>query len=252
MTPDQAAPSDTWLILGASSAIGRAFAREAAARGAAIILAGRDQPDLARTQADIQIVSGATCTMAHFDALDHAGHPALAAAMATVPGVLNVALLFGIMPDQASMDADVDQALSCIETGLCGAVSILHRLAPEFERRRAGTIIGFGSVAGDRGRLKNYVYGATKAGLHTYLAGLRNRLARSNVHVMTVKPGFVDTAMTFGLPGVFLVAQPDAVARACLDAAAKKRDILYVPFFWQVIMLIIRAVPERLFKRLSI
>jgi short-subunit dehydrogenase len=150
------------------------------------------------------------------------------------------------------MDAKVDQALACIDTGLTGAVSILHRLAPVLERRRAGTIVAFGSVAGDRGRLKNYVYGAAKAGLHTYLAGLRNRLGRSGVHVMTVKPGFVDTGMTFGLPGLFLVAQPEAVARACLDAAAKRRDVIYVPWFWQVIMAIIRAVPERIFKRLSV
>jgi short-subunit dehydrogenase len=252
MIPDAASQSETWLILGASSAIGRAFAREAAARGGAIILAGRDAPDLARTQADIRVAHGAVCTVAPFDALDYASHAALAEAMQAVPGVLNIALLFGIMPDQADMDADIQQALACIETGFSGAVSILHRLAPELERRRAGTIIGFGSVAGDRGRLKNYVYGATKAGLHAYLAGLRNRLARIGAHVMTVKPGFVDTAMTFGLPGMFLVAKPDAVARACLDAAAKKRDVIYLPFFWHFIMLIIRAIPERLFKRLSI
>jgi short-subunit dehydrogenase len=150
------------------------------------------------------------------------------------------------------MDADPSLALACIGTGFTGAVSILHRLAPDLARRGEGVVIGFGSVAGDRGRLKNYVYGATKAGLHTYLAGLRNRLGRSGVHVMTVKPGFVDTAMTFGLPGMFLVAQPEAVARACLDAAAKRRDVVYVPWFWWGIMTVIRAVPERVFKRLSI
>jgi short-subunit dehydrogenase len=244
--------TDTWLILGASSAIGRAFAREAAARGADIILAGRDADDLARTAADIRIATNRAVSTVPFDAQDNAGHATLAAQSATVSGILNVALLFGIMPDQARMDADVSQALACVETGLTGAISILHRIAPAMEQRRAGTIIGFGSVAGDRGRLKNYVYGATKAGLHAYLAGLRNRLGRSGVHVMTVKPGFVETAMTFGLPGMFLVAQPDAVARACLDAAAKKRDVLYVPWFWWGIMTIIRAIPERVFKRLSI
>jgi short-subunit dehydrogenase len=113
-------------------------------------------------------------------------------------------------------------------------------------------VVAFGSVAGDRGRLKNYVYGSAKAGLHAYLSGLRNRLRRKGVHVMTVKPGFVDTAMTWGMPGMFLVARPDDVARACLTAAEKNTDVFYVPWFWRWIMVVICAIPERLFKRLDI
>ncbi len=96
------------------------------------------------------------------------------------------------------------------------------------------------------------MYGGAKAGLHAYLAGLRNRLGRSGVHVMTVKPGFVDTAMTFGLPGMFLVASPEDVARACLNAAGKRRDEIYVPWFWWGIMSILKSVPERIFKKLAI
>jgi short-subunit dehydrogenase len=243
---------ETWLILGASSAIARAFAREAAARGANILLAGRDDDDLARTAADIRVSCNVPARVEKFDAVDFAGHATLAALLADLEGVLNVALLFGIMPEQAAMDADPSLARACLEANAVGAISILHHLAPLLEARRAGIVIGFGSVAGDRGRLKNYVYGAGKAALHTYLAGLRNRLGRSGVHVMTVKPGFVDTAMTFGLPGMFLVAQPRDVARACLAAAEKRRDVLYVPWFWWGIMTIIRAVPERVFKRLKI
>jgi short-subunit dehydrogenase len=239
----------TWLILGASSAIARAFAREAAAGGADILLAGRDNDDLMRTAADIRVAFEVAVRVENFDALDFVGHATLAAALADLPGVLNIAVLFGIMPEQAAMDADPALARACLEANAVGAISILHHLAPLLEARRAGTVIGFGSVAGDRGRLKNYVYGASKAALHTYLAGLRNRLGRSGVHVMTVKPGFVDTAMTFGLPGMFLVAQPRDVARACL---AKKRDVIYVPWFWWGIMAIIRAVPERVFKKLKI
>jgi short-subunit dehydrogenase len=238
--------------LGASSAIARAFARQAAAGGADIILAGRDQDDLARTAADIRIASGRNVAVAPFDALHPATHTALAERLGAIPGTINIVLLFGTMPDQAAMDADPTQALACIETGFTGAVAVLQTLAPELERRRGGIIIGFGSVAGDRGRLKNYIYGAAKAGLHTYLAGLRNRMARNGVHVMTVKPGFVDTAMTFGLPGMFLVASPDAVARACLKAAVKHRNVIYVPQFWWLIMTIMRVIPEALFKRLSI
>jgi short-subunit dehydrogenase len=243
---------ETWIVIGASSAIGRAFAREAAARGADVILAGRDKADLDRTASDIRIATGRGAMVLPFDALDTASHEALVGVAGATPGVVNVALLFANMPEQAAMDADPTLALACIDTGLRGAISILHRLAPVLERRGAGTVVGFGSVAGDRGRLKNYIYGATKAGLHTYLAGLRNRLGRSGVHVLTVKPGFVDTAMTWGLPGLFLVASPDEVARACLDAAARGRDVIYVPWFWRGIMTIIRAIPERVFKRLSI
>jgi short-subunit dehydrogenase len=242
----------TWLILGASSAIARAFARAAAERGADIILAGRDLPDLVRTAADIHATTGRCTTVTAFDALDYAAHATLAADLAATDGILNIALLFGVMPEQSTMDSDPAQARFCIDSTLTGAVSILQHLAPLLEQRRAGCIVGFGSVAGDRGRLKNYTYGAAKSGLHTYLAGLRNRLGRAGVHVMTVKPGFVDTAMTFGLPGLFLVATPESVARTCLDAATRKRDIIYVPGFWLLIMTIIRAVPERLFKRLSI
>jgi short-subunit dehydrogenase len=248
----KAATRQTWIILGASSAIGREFGRAAARRGADVVLAGRDLADLARNAADISVSTGREANVMAFDALDVASHDAFVDNVAAIDGVLNVALLFGTMPDQEAMDADPDLALECLAAGFTGAVSILHRLAALLEARRAGCVIGFGSVAGDRGRLKNYVYGAGKAGLHTYLAGLRNRLGRSGVHVLTVKPGFVDTAMTFGLPGMFLVAPPSMVAAACLDAARARRDIIYVPWFWQFIMLIIRHVPERIFKRLSI
>ena len=242
----------TWLILGASSSIGRAFARAAATRGGDIILAGRDRDDLARTARDIETTTGRAARALQFDALAYQTHGALAADLAIVPGVLNVVVLFGTMPEQSAMDADPGLALSCIDSVFSGAVSVLQHLAPGLEKRGSGVVIGFGSVAGDRGRLKNYVYGAAKSGFHTYLGGLRNRLGRSGVHVMTVKPGFVDTAMTFGLPGLFLLASPDSVADACLDAAVKRRDIIYVPWFWRFIMLIICSVPERIFKKLSI
>ncbi len=242
----------TWLVLGASSAIARALAREAARRGAEVILAGRDDDDLRRTAADIVAAYGVGAAVRAFDTLDHAACASLAAAMAELPGVLNVAFCAGIMPEQADMDADPTLAARCMETNLTGAVFALQALAAVLEKRRAGTMIGFGSVAGDRGRLKNYVYGASKSGLHTYLAGLRNRLGRVGVHVMTVKPGFVDTAMTFGLPGLFLAAQPQSVAVACLNAAEKRRDVIYTPWFWRLIMLIIRSIPERIFKKLSI
>lgn len=244
--------SGTWIILGASSAIGRAVAREAASRGFDLALAGRDPEDMERTAAEARALNGRAVHVMAFDALAVEMHAAFAAACAGIPGTLHVLLLFGTMPDQADMDRDPALALACLDSSLRGAISVLHHLAPVLEARGAGTVVGVGSVAGDRGRLKNYVYGAAKSGLHTYLAGLRNRLGRRGVHVVTVKPGFVDTAMTFGLPGMFLVASPETVARAMLDAAASGRNEMYVPFFWRYIMLIIRHVPEGIFKKLSI
>ncbi len=242
----------TWLILGGSSAIGRAMADAAARRGHDIILAGRDTGDLERTAADVRISTGRRASVVAFDAMAIESHGRFAAEIGAQTDVLNVALLFGIMPAQQEMDRDPARAVDCITGCFTGAVSVLQHLAPHLEQKGAGLVIAFGSVAGDRGRLKNYVYGGAKAGLHTYLSGLRNRLRRKGVHVMTVKPGFVDTAMTWGMPGMFLVARPEDVARACLSAAERNTDVFYVPKFWRWIMTVICAIPERVFKKLEI
>ncbi|MFV2002586.1 MAG: SDR family NAD(P)-dependent oxidoreductase, partial [Paracoccaceae bacterium] len=120
------------------------------------------------------------------------------------------------------------------------------------EARGSGSVVGIGSVAGDRGRVGNYIYGAAKAGFHTCLSGLRVRLARAGVHVLLVKPGFVDTAMTWGLDGMFLVATPQKVAADIMRAVDKRKNVIYTPFFWRYIMLIIRSIPEAVFKKLSV
>ncbi|MBL8807072.1 MAG: SDR family oxidoreductase [Rhodospirillales bacterium] len=246
--------SSTWLVLGASSAIARAFARAAAAQGADILLAARDLVDAEATAADIAIRTARRAEAVKFDALDEAAQDELVAWAREFAGsgTLNVFLAFGTMPDQAAIDADPSLVAPTVMANFTAAASLLHRLAPVLEAQGTGAVVALGSVAGDRGRLKNYVYGSAKAGLHAYLQGLRARLVRKGVHVVTLKPGFVDTAMTWGLPGLFLVAPPEAVARAALDAAAKKRDVVYAPAFWWGIMTIIRHIPERIFKKLNI
>src|SRR5262245_3598481 len=216
--------ADTWILLGASSPIGRAFAEQVARNQTHIILAGRDMDDLEATAAHLRIATPASVEVFHFDAADLESHHAAAASWAQHPGRLNAVLLFASMPEQKDMDEAPELARDCIAATYVGAVSILQHLAPHIEARKTGTIIGIGSVAGDRGRLKNYIYGSAKAGLHTYLAGLRNRLGRSGAHVMTAKLGFVDTALTWGSPGVFLAASPEMVARKCLTAARPKRN----------------------------
>jgi decaprenylphospho-beta-D-erythro-pentofuranosid-2-ulose 2-reductase len=245
--------AETWLVLGASSAIARAFARLVARRGHDVILAGRDREDLETLAKDLTVRGAAAAHVLGFDALDTAAHDQFARdCRRLAPGRLCVFLAFATMDDQAAVDAAPDLALATINAGFSGAVSVLHRLAPDLEAQEGGHVIVLGSVAGDRGRRKNYVYGASKAGLHTYLQGLRARLFRHGVTVTTVKPGFVDTAMTFGRPGLFLVAPPQAIAEASLKAALKGRDEIYAPWFWALIMLIIKSIPERVMKRLDI
>lgn len=246
--------AETWLVLGGSSAIARAFARAAAEDGASVILAGRDHADLEQTAADIAVRSARRTFVLDFDATNQQSRADLVvnARSALGESSLNIFLAFGTMPAQAEIDKDPALALAVIDSNFAAAVAVLQSFAPILEAQGKGRIVVLSSVAGDRGRLKNYVYGAAKAGLTTYLQGLRARLFRAGVSVTTVKPGFVDTAMTFGLPGMFLVASPDSVARTCLATAKRGREEVYVPFFWWGIMTIIRNIPERIFKRLSI
>lgn len=242
----------TWLVLGASSSVGRAFARLAAHQGADIVLAGRDTDDLNRTAADVALRTGASVEVMSFDAVDFDSHAAFAAECARRDSALDVFLLFGTMHEQDDSDADFDLVRQIVNVNYLGAVSILDRLAPILEEQGDGRVVVLSSVAGDRGRRKNYLYGSAKGALNLYLQGLRARLFEAGVSVTTVKAGFLDTDMTFGLPGLFLVASPKECAEACLRLSAKGRESAYFPKFWFLIMTIIKSIPEPIFKRLSI
>jgi short-subunit dehydrogenase len=242
----------TWIILGATSSMARAFARKVAASGAAVLLAGRDMDDLAAMAEDCRLRGARLAEAVRFDARDPAGFAALIARMEAEEGELNAAVFVGSMPAQAEIDADPSLIEGVVQDSHTGPARFLQMLAPLQEARGGGTVVGVASVAGDRGRIGNYVYGSAKAGFATYLSGLRNRLTRAGGHVVTVKPGFVDTAMTWGLPGMFLVASPDRVADDILKAVTKKRNVIYTPFFWRYIMLIIIHVPEFIFKKMKI
>lgn len=241
-----------WLILGASSSVARAFAREVAHRGCDVILAGRDLDDLGRTAADIRVRTGQRAEVVPFNALSFDEHEALAQRCRQLGVPFNVFLVFGLMPPQDALETDPALLRQTIEVNFVGAASVLGCLAPILESQGRGRVAILSSVAGDRGRFSNYIYGSAKAGLNAYAQGLRARLFRSGVTVTTIKAGFMDTAMTFGLPGMFLVAQPSEAARAILRAAEKGKEVIYFPWFWKWIMLIIKLIPERVFKRLSI
>ncbi|HEX9464825.1 MAG TPA: SDR family NAD(P)-dependent oxidoreductase [Alphaproteobacteria bacterium] len=245
---------DTWLILGASSTIARAFARAAAAANANIVLAGRDVSDLEATAADLRVRFNQRVEVVEFDARAPATHAQVFDRAKTFagPSTLNLFLAFAVMPTQAVIDADPRLVQDIIDTNFTAAVQILQRAAILFEEQRRGRVVVIGSVAGDRGRLRNYVYGATKAGLHAYLQGLRARLWRSGVSVTTIKPGPVDTALTFGSDRLPLLADPDKVGAACLKAALDGREVAYVPAPWRLIMMILCAIPEKFFKKLNV
>lgn len=242
----------TWIILGASSAMARAFARLAASHGADLLLAGRDMADLLANAADCRLRGSPGTIAMHFDARDPASFAPILQRVRTAEGVINAAVFVGSLTDQSAIDADPGLAEGVLADNFTGPMRFLHELAPLLEERACGTIVGVGSVAGDRGRLKNYVYGAAKAAFHTYLSGLRNRLGRSGAHVITVKPGFVDTAMLWDNDKRPMVVSPEFAANDIWRAVAKKRDVIYTPFVWRYIMLIIRNIPEKLFKKMSI
>lgn len=242
----------TWIILGATSAMARAFARAVSQEGSGVLLAGRDSEDLAALAADCRLRGARIAEAVVFDARQPDGFGPIIDRMQQEEGELNAAVFVGSMPAQSEIDADPGLIDGTVTDSFTGPARFLQMLAPVMEARGGGAVVGVGSVAGDRGRLGNYVYGAAKAGFATYLSGLRNRLTRAGGHVVTVKPGFVDTAMTWGLPGMFLVAAPEAVAEDILTAVRKKRNVIYTPFFWRFIMLIIRHIPEPIFKKMKI
>jgi decaprenylphospho-beta-D-erythro-pentofuranosid-2-ulose 2-reductase len=239
------------LILGATSDIAQALAYEFASHGYSLTLAARQPSRLVALVSDIQIRHNVAVKAVAFEALDYIGHAAFYNHLEPKPDV--VICVFGYLGRQAAAQSDFEEAVRIIQTNYTGAMSILNVVANDFEQRRSGTIIGLSSVAGDRGRQSNYLYGSAKAGLTAYLSGLRNRLFKANVRVITVRPGFVQTRMTaaMSLPGP-LTATPQQVARVIFKAYQRNRDNVYVLPVWQYIMLVIRHLPEFIFKRLNL
>jgi short-subunit dehydrogenase len=244
---------ETWIILGASSTIARSFAELCTHTQCKLILAGRDEADIKRTAADIQIRSGVDVDVLFLDAENTANHAVFAEqCVSLAKGRINIFLAFAHLSAYCPDDGNFENVRRMVNVNYLGVISVLSRLAPHLERQGAGIVIAIGSVAGERGRWKTPVYTSSKAAMHVYLQGFRGRMFRKGITVTTIKPGFIDTGMTYGLPGLFLVASPDALAKACLRAGQAGREILYFPWFWRYIMLIIRLIPERIFKRLNI
>ena len=241
------------LILGATSTIAKATAQAFATKGYSLFLAGRDIPELERIACDLHVRYQIETKYGYFDAEAFNDHFAFLESVVKEVGELAGALLaFGELGEQKKAINDFAAAKIIIDRNFTGACSILTHCANYFGSLGKGFIIGISSVAGDRGRQSNYIYGAAKAGLSLFLQGLRNRLFHAGVRVITIEPGFVDTAMTFGLPGLFLVADPKEVGKRIVASLDRRGDIKYIPGFWRYIMLIIKSIPECIFKRLKL
>jgi decaprenylphospho-beta-D-erythro-pentofuranosid-2-ulose 2-reductase len=241
------------LALGATSAIAEATLRLLAEQGASFFLVARNAEKLAAVRDDLLTRGAAAVTGAVADLDDTAAHPALFDKAVNALGRIDLALLaHGVLGDQAAAEREYAAAEAVLRTNFLSAVSLIGWLANYFEAERRGVLAVISSVAGDRGRKSNYVYGASKGGLNVFLDGVRNRIDRAGVHVLTIKPGFVATPMTAHLPQNALFAQPAEVARHILRAIEKRKDVAYVPPFWSLIMLVVRSVPRRIFKKMNL
>jgi decaprenylphospho-beta-D-erythro-pentofuranosid-2-ulose 2-reductase len=239
------------LILGASSDIGTAVARLYALKGYKIFLAGRQQESIEKLKQDLSIRYQVSVECFLFDATHYRKHRVFFDELPTEPDI--VICTFGVLGSQSSAQVNWEECSSILDSNFIGAVSILNIIANRMEARKSGVIVGVSSVAGNRGRQSNYLYGSAKAGFTAYLSGLRNRLHCSNVHVVTVKPGFVATKMTENLKlPPLLTARPEQVAKEVLVAVEKKHDVVYVLPIWQLIMFIIKLIPESVFKKLKL
>lgn len=246
--------AETVIVIGATSDIARATARKLASRYN-LILAGRDTIELGAISQDIAIRCECQITTLNFDALNSENHAALIEdCFSKADKVAGAVICHGFLPDQQQAQRDWELARKTLEVNFTSCVSLLEPLMERLAAQEYGFIAVISSVAGDRGRQSNYLYGAAKGGLSVYLQGLRNRGKHCGVHVMTVKPGFVATQMTVGLvdPKSPLVAQPEQVAKDIVRGLKKRKNIVYSRWFWRYIMLLIRSIPEWIFKRLRL
>ena len=240
------------LVIGATSAIAEHCTRIWAGRGDKLFLVARNKDHLQTIATDLKVRGTAQTYTYCTDLNDMQSHTTLLDnAESTLNGIDMVLIAHGTLSKQKTCEQSVKQTMMEIKTNALSTISLLTLIANRFEAKREGTIAVISSVAGDRGRASNYVYGPAKAMITTFTSGMRQRLHKSNVAVVTIKPGFVDTPMTSEFKKGFLWAKSSAVAIKIVKAIDQRKDEVYVPAFWLVIMTVIKVIPMTLFKRKS-
>ncbi len=241
------------LVFGATSAIAQATTCLLVARGAAFFLIARDPDKLVAVSQDLVAKGASKVTTSVMDVLEYDRHePIVKEAWTVLDGFDCVLMAQGSLPDQKACELSAPLTVRELEVNATAAISLLTIVAGYLESRKAGHIVVVSSVAGDRGRQSNYVYGAAKGALSIFLQGLRNRLSASGVRVLTVKPGLIDTPMTEDFEKGFLWSSAATVAGQIVLAMDRGNDVVYTPWYWRWVMLVIKLIPERLFKRLSL
>lgn len=239
------------LIIGATSAIAEHCARIWAAKGDALHLVARNDQHLQVIASDLKVRGASKVTTYCIDLNDVDRHEELLnAADNTLGNVDTVLIAHGTLSNQKSCELSVHETLSEIQTNALSTISLLTLIANRFEAKKSGTICVISSVSGDRGRASNYVYGSAKAMVTAFTSGLRQRLYKSNVSVVTVKPGFVDTPMTSAFSKGFLWVKPNIVAKNIVHAIDKSKAEVYIPLFWLGIMIVIKIIPNFIFKKI--
>jgi decaprenylphospho-beta-D-erythro-pentofuranosid-2-ulose 2-reductase len=241
------------LIYGATSAMAQEVARLYAVKGASVGLAGRDSEKLRVVAADLTARGAARVRVYSGDLTDTAFQKKSLAEADEELGTLDAVLVAqGVLGDQRTAETNLQHAAEILDVNFTSQAVLLLSVASYFETHKKGLIAVISSVAGDRGRQSNFIYGSAKAGMSAFLQGLRNRLYPSGVHVLTIKPGMVSTPMTAHLKKGLLFARPETVGKQIYQAMHGRRDVVYVPGFWCLIMTIIKMIPEKVFKRLKL
>lgn len=238
------------LIIGAGSDIAKALAARFASNKYDLYLASRNLEELKRTASDLEIRYGIKAVPLFLDVLQYDTHPAFFAGLDPKPEVVISAA--GLLGDQFAAEKDHAMARLIMDTNYTGVVNILSEAANHFEAQGSGSIIGISSVAGERGRKKNYFYGSAKAGFTAFLSGLRQRMNGKGVFIMSVQPGFVRTKMLDGVetPGI-LTAKPEQVADHIFRSWKKRKPVIFTPPFWWLIITVLKHVPERIFQKMN-
>jgi decaprenylphospho-beta-D-erythro-pentofuranosid-2-ulose 2-reductase len=244
----------TILIFGATSAIAEAAARRWVSEGPSqFFLVGRNTDRLARIAADLVVRGAKRADFMTLDLNDLEGQGECMRRISQSVGAWDIALVaHGTLGDQGAAQESVTETVQQLHTNAISAIALLTLLANAAEAQKSGAILAITSVAGDRGRQSNYVYGAAKGAVTLFLQGMRQRLSKSRVRVVTIKPGFVDTPMTANFRKGVLWSSPDEVARVICSSASAGPEVVYAPRFWAIIMFAIRVLPEPIFKRLTL